>query len=258
MQRILQFEGGCNFRDLGGYRARDGRQLQWGKIFRTGVLSYFTPEDAASLSKLGVRAICDLRRAEERQREPTRWPDANARLLAFDDGDAPPTIRSIAARHPYTVAGMHTSMQELYRALPAWLGPRLRAVFEHITEGQMPLIVHCAAGKDRTGVVVAVLLAALDVPHDTILDDYLLTNDAGNFEEFILTRHQSQLGLATTNHPLLTIPDDIRQVIFSAHADFLQGAFDQIAADHGGVDAYLHHHGVDGRMRERAADALLT
>jgi protein-tyrosine phosphatase len=130
-------------------------------------------------------------------------------------------------------------------------------MFERIANGAVPILIHCAAGKDRTGVAIALLLAALDVPYETILDDYLLTNDAGNFEQFILTRDQAELGLATTNHPLLTIPDDIRQVIFSAHAEFLQGAFEQIHADHGGVDTYLRHHGVDDGMRERARDALL-
>jgi protein-tyrosine phosphatase len=70
--RFLKFEGGCNFRDLGGYRTRDGRELKWGRVFRTGVLSYFTPNDNEQLNQLGVRVICDLRRAEEREHEPTR------------------------------------------------------------------------------------------------------------------------------------------------------------------------------------------
>ncbi len=58
--RILKLEGGCNFRDLGGYRTRDGRELKWGRVFRTGVLSYFTPDDNEQLNQLGVRVICDL------------------------------------------------------------------------------------------------------------------------------------------------------------------------------------------------------
>jgi protein-tyrosine phosphatase len=67
-QRILNLEGGCNFRDLGGYRTRDGREIKWGRVFRTGVLSYFTAADHEHLNRLGVRAICDLRRADERER----------------------------------------------------------------------------------------------------------------------------------------------------------------------------------------------
>ncbi|HEX2493318.1 MAG TPA: tyrosine-protein phosphatase, partial [Steroidobacter sp.] len=85
--RVLAFEGGCNFRDVGGYRTHDGGQVRWGKVFRTGVLSYFTVNDHAALLRLGVRAICDLRRAEEREREPTRWPDADAQALYWEDGE---------------------------------------------------------------------------------------------------------------------------------------------------------------------------
>jgi len=119
--RILTFEGACNFRDLGGYRTRDGRELKWGHVFRTGVLSYFTAADHEYLNQLRVRVICDLRRSDERQIEPTRWPDANTQHLSWEDGSAPPTIRTITARHshPYTAAGMHAAMIDLYRVLPA-------------------------------------------------------------------------------------------------------------------------------------------
>jgi protein-tyrosine phosphatase len=92
--RILNLEGGCNFRDLGGYRTRDGRELKWGCLLRAGVLSYFTPADHAHLNQLRVRVICDLRRAEERELEPTRWPDTNTRHLSWEDGSAP--LRGIA------------------------------------------------------------------------------------------------------------------------------------------------------------------
>jgi protein-tyrosine phosphatase len=256
--RILSLEGGCNFRDLGGYRTRGGRELKWGMVYRTGVLSYFTPSDEPHLSQLGVRAICDLRRLDEREREPTRWPDHKTQQLSWDDGSAPPTIRTLAVNHPNTAAGMHAVMIDLYRALPEWMAPRLYGMFERIAKGDVPLLVHCAAGKDRTGIAVALLLAVLDVPHQTIVDDYLLTNTAGNLEEFILTRHKAHLGIAISNHPLLTLPEDIRRVIFAANADYLHAAFDQMGLDHGGVDGFLAHHGIDAAMRSKVQAALLA
>jgi protein-tyrosine phosphatase len=257
-KRILNLEGGCNFRDLGGYRTRGGRELKWGMVYRTGVLSYFTPSDEPYLSQLSVRAICDLRRLDEREREPTRWPDSRTQHLSWDDGSAPPAIRKFAPNHPNTAAGMHAVMLDLYRALPEWMAPRLRGMFERIAAGDVPLLVHCAAGKDRTGIAIALLLAVLDVPHQTIVDDYLLTNTAGDLEQFILTRHEAQLGIAIANHPLLTLPEDIRRVLFAAHQDYLQAAFDQMELDHGGIDGFLTHHGIDAAMRSKTQAALLA
>ena len=256
--RLLAFEGGCNFRDIGGYAAAHGQTVRWGKVYRTGVLSYFTANDHASLIKLGVRAICDLRRAEERECEPTRWPDAAAQALSWDDGERTPTIRTFAEVRPATAAGMFDAMCDLYRALPEWMGPRIRGLFECLAAGQAPIVVHCAAGKDRTGLAIAVLLRALGVSHDTVVQDYLLTNDTGDFEAFIRARHSAQLGVTDAAHPLLAMPADVRRVLFSADAAFLEAAFAVIENDFGGLAAYLERvAGVDAAMLVRSRAELL-
>ena len=257
--RILNIEGGCNFRDLGGYRTRDGRELQRGRVFRTGVLSYFTLNDEQLLKELGVRAICDLRRSDERAHEPTRWPDSNTQHLSWDDGRTPPTIRSVAAKlsHPYTAVGMRAAMIDLYRQLPAWMAPRLRGIFERITRGDLPVLVHCAAGKDRTGIAIALLLAVLDVPQETIMEDYLMTN-ACDILQFSLT-HQGQPGERAGDHPLLTMPEDIRRVLFAADVDYLNAALDQIACDHGDLFSFLRNEvGVDDALQSKVQAALLS
>jgi protein-tyrosine phosphatase len=240
--RLVTLHGGCNFRDIGGYPTRSGRTVRWGRVYRAGVLSYFTARDHDTLHGLDVRAICDLRRAEEREREPSAWPAGKNQQrpahLHWVDGSNTPMIRSFAANRPATAAGMFDAMIDLYRALPAWMAGRIRGMFDCVATGSVPIVVHCAAGKDRTGVAIAVLLSALDVSRQTAIEDYLLTNDAGDFEQFLRTRHGTQLGLTDIHHPLLSMPDDIRRVLFMAHADFLQAAFESIDAL-GGLDQYL-------------------
>lgn len=260
-ERIVSLQGGCNFRDIGGYRTERGLSVGWGRVYRAGVLSYFTPQDDASLRRLGLRAICDLRREEERVREPTRWPGTSPQstpaALYWDDGATMPTIRGFAAGRPNTAAGMFDAMIDLYRALPEWMGRRIRGLFECIAQGDVPLVVHCAAGKDRTGVAIAVLLRALGVPREIVLEDYLLTNEAGNFEQFIRGRQDSQLGVTDTHHPLLAMPEDVRRVLFSADEAFLHAALERIDAL-GGMDVYLEQTvGVSDSIREQVRLTLL-
>jgi protein-tyrosine phosphatase len=250
-------EGGVNFRDIGGYRAGT-QQVRWGKVFRTGVLCYLTPNDEDTLRALGVRAICDLRRAEEREREPTRWPDSAARAWSWEDGPSMPTIRAFAARRPPTPAGVRDAMIDLYRALPSWMGPRIRGFLECIADHQTPVVVHCAAGKDRTGIAVGVLLSILGVDRSDVLADYLLTNDVGNFERFI-ERRTTHLGLADAHSPLLSMPPELRAVLFAADTDYLEATLDQIGRDYGNVENYLRVAAqIDSQTIGKIQQALLT
>lgn len=259
-RRVLSFQGACNFRDIGGYVAHDGRAVRWGRVYRTGVLSYLGEGARDTLRTLGVRAICDLRRVGERKREPTRWPEAGTvpHKLHWADGVDAPAIRDFASGHPHTAAGMFDAMIDMYRALPAWMGSRIGGLFECIADDHVPLIVHCAAGKDRTGIAVAILLHALGISWETILEDYLLTNQVGNFEAFMRTGRDTQFGLTDSEHPLLAMPASMRQVLFSADTAFLQAAKDEIDLRYGGLDAYLERvAGVAPALQERARQALL-
>jgi protein-tyrosine phosphatase len=238
-ERVITLKGACNFRDIGGYTAGDGRTVQWGKVYRAGVLTYFTPGDQQSLAPLQVRAIVDLRRDDERQREPGRWPDSTPDALFWPDDANMPTVRGYASQRPFNAAGMRDAMIELYKALPAWMGPRIRGMLEAIANDRVPMIVHCAAGKDRTGVAIAVLMKVLGVDDVTVMQDYLLTNDAGNFEEFVRSHRESHLGLADAHRPLLSMQPDIRQVLYAADADYLNAALEVIETQHGGTDGYL-------------------
>jgi len=256
--RYLHLEGGCNFRDIGGQAAAGGRTVRWGCVYRAGVLSYFTSADAERLSALGVRAICDLRRADEREREPTRWPTPDVTTLTWPDGDHAPTVTGRLMSSQPDGEGMRAAMLNLYRNLPRWMAPRVRGLFECVADGRMPVVVHCSAGKDRTGFAVAMLFAALGVSADSCMQDYLYTNEVGNFEEFIQRRRNSSLGVTDARHPLFRMPADIRRVLFTADPDYLHAANAQIDGEFGGLESYLEQAvGLTALLRRRMQDALL-
>ncbi|HTV96061.1 MAG TPA: tyrosine-protein phosphatase [Steroidobacteraceae bacterium] len=257
--RYLQLEGGCNFRDAGGHATEDGRTVRWGRVYRAGVLRYLTPADAERLSRLGVRAICDLRRAEEREREPTRWPARDVTMLTWADGeDAPGVTRRLLPRQP-DAEGMRAAMLNLYRDLPRWMVPRVRGLFECVAQERLPLVVHCSAGKDRTGFAVAMLHAALGVGAETLMQDYLYTNEVGNYEEFVRRRRGALLGVTDGHHPLFKMPADIRRVLFAADPDYMRAALEQIDSEFGGLESYLAGAvGLSAQLRGRMQEVLLT
>ncbi len=153
---------------------------------------------------------------------------------------------------------MFDAMLALYRGLPLRMSARIRGLLSCIAEGHVPIVVHCAAGKDRTGFAIAVLLAVLGVPRAAVIEDYLLTNEVGDFEAFIRSRERTELGLADANHPLLAMPEDLRRVLLSAHPQFLTAAFDHIDRELGGFEHYVEEMiGVDRPMREAVRSVLL-
>lgn len=256
--RLISLEGGCNFRDLGGYETTDGRRVRQGHLYRSGVLAYFTPRDHKTLSQLGIRAICDLRRDEERLHEPTKWPNAtDVELLHWDDErDHTSTSKLYGKR---TSADTRAAMLELYRGMPLWLDLRLRGLFECVAAGGVPMLFHCSAGKDRTGLAAALLLSVLGVPRDTILADYAMTNEAVDLEQFLQLRRKSALGLGSLKHPLLEMPEEARGPMLRADTDYLAAALAQIESEYRSVDSYLSEAlGVNETQREQLKGLLLT
>lgn len=255
-ERTLNLEAGCNFRDLGGYLTHDGRRIRPGLLFRSGVMSYLTPRDRERVSSLGIRAICDLRRPKERQTEPSHWPDASIRVLCWDQGPDPTSSNLSQCRTPEEA---REAMIELYRAMPLSLEPRLRGTFQCLAEGNVPLIFHCAAGKDRTGLAAALILHALGVPRETILEDYRLTNQAVNLEQFLAEHRHAGLGLGNPSHPLVVLPREVRQLMMAAHDSYLETALARIEKDHQSIDDYLEAKlGVDHHQRNAIRERVLT
>jgi protein-tyrosine phosphatase len=240
MQRLLPLQGGRNFRDLGGYATIDGRRLKWRRLFRSGVMTYLTAEDQAYLDGLSVRMICDLRTAAERLREPTHWGEGRINRLLWDYDRRRVSLRGLIEGSGFSAPQARNAMLKLYRMIPQGFAEQYAAVFANLAASALPLVFNCSAGKDRTGVLAALILTSLGVPRDQVLADYTLTDTAIDLERELFEHPDGSIGLGDEYTFLMTVSSSERRPLFISSPDYLQSAFDQIDADHGSIDNYLH------------------
>lgn len=250
--------GAPNFRDLGGYVAAGGRRLRPGQVFRSGSLAELLAEDLQRLAGFGIQLVCDLRSGHERKLQPSRWPaDARPREMHLDvNAD----LRGGTARigrillEDASANGARRLMLETYRSLPAACSGDLAGLFEALADGDgLPAVIHCTAGKDRTGFICALLLHALGVSMEVIHADYLLSAqrcDRARLAASVAPLLQAMLGV--------TPSPQVIEVINGVDIEFLDAAFERIHADHGSLDAYLADvAGLDDARRSRLRARLL-
>jgi protein-tyrosine phosphatase len=220
--RHLELEGASNFRDLGGYPASCGRTLRWRQIFRSNHLGHLTAADIEVVRGLGVRNAFDFRGHEERTAAACRVEEIAVHSLPIE-----PTV--VAALRARLAAGSLSAadaleiMRDSYRNYVRLNTHSFRALFAHLLADRAPLVIHCTAGKDRTGFACALVLHALGVAEDVIGEDYLLTN-----------RFYRRDPASGTD-----LPEDVRQAIGSVQASFLAAGFEAVQADYGDLENYI-------------------
>jgi protein-tyrosine phosphatase len=228
-QRRAPLVGATNFRDLGGYEGADGRTVKWRRLYRSNALSSLTDEDLEHIADLDIKLVCDLRRDEECLEAPSRLPSRNVpEILQLAIGPE----RKDSKLYEYLFAGeasedeMREVMREIYRDFAVRFAPQYGEFMRRVArEHHLPLLFHCAAGKDRTGFAAALILETLGVSRETILEDYALTND-------YLQRNLSE------KYPDLKSPE-LFHTMMAANPDYLLAAFEAIDDAFGSFDAYL-------------------
>jgi protein-tyrosine phosphatase len=238
MERLLPLQGARNFRDVGGYDAADGRQLKWRRLFRSGVMTYLTPEDGQFLDRLSIRTVCDLRTAQERLREPTHW-GAGITRVSWDYDRRVISLRHLIEGPGFSAQQARNAMLKLYRLLPQSFAEPFGAVLGHLADSQLPLVFNCSAGKDRTGVLAALILTCLGVPREQIIADYVLTDSAIDLEKELLEHPRGSVGAGDEYTFLSRVARADRQPLFISSPDYLNAAFEQIDREHGSIDAYF-------------------
>jgi protein-tyrosine phosphatase len=170
--RRIAFERVTNFRDIGGYRTRRGAWTRWGLVFRADALHGLSPEDRVLYDQLNIAVVYDLRGEVERDERPNPVPSRQLEVL----GRPADTDRAVALASATTHADGERILRDLYVGLIDHAALEIGELFTALGEDHgLPAVFHCHAGKDRTGLVAAVLLEALGVERTTVLDDYELT-----------------------------------------------------------------------------------
>ena len=232
-ERRLAMQGTPNFRDFGGYTTADNRRVKWGYLFRSGQLSDLTEEDISLLGSLQLDLICDFRREEEQLGEPSLLPEERPpRVLSL-----PITPGSNASFFEQAGDGgidseaMFNFMVEINRDFALQQTETYARMFREILEvNDARFLVHCAAGKDRTGFAAAMVLSALGVPQEVILHDYLLTAryfDPQSEMERIRKKYQMDL------------PSNAILPMLEVHEDYLHAALAAILSQYSSIAEYL-------------------
>ncbi|HEY1618498.1 MAG TPA: tyrosine-protein phosphatase [Streptosporangiaceae bacterium] len=163
-ERLIALPGAFNLRDVGGYPAAGGRVTRWRTLLRSGSLHLAGPAGAAELARFGLRTVVDLRTFEEAERSPDPALGAAQRRVGLLGED---------------LAVLPVSLDGVYRFVISERGSYVGAAVRHLcAPGALPALVHCSAGKDRTGLIIALVLAAIGVPDDVLAADYALSADA--------------------------------------------------------------------------------
>lgn len=255
--RLVNFDRVLNFRDFGGWDTADGSKVARGKLYRSASFHDATDADMARLNDMNLRFMVDLRRPEERAHEPTKWSNENCRVIFNDEGaggtSLPPHLVALL-QSDLTPQATRDYMISLYREIP--YDPRLirlyRDWFAALGEGGAG-VVHCAAGKDRTGIICALTLTTLGVDEETVFADYEFTNQAVDLEKR-MPKIQARMEerLARKLDPAALRP------MLGVEVAYLRNALNEIEARSGSVENYLQQElGVGPEQSRALRDRLI-
>lgn len=255
--RIHRFDALDNFRDYGDYASGAGRRLARGRLFRSAHQARVTDQDLGRLGDLRIGTIVDLRRASERRDQPSRrpagWSGQVIESARDDSGEAPHI--TFLKTSDLTIDAGRRFMTGVYRELPfepAHLDLFAR-YFRALGDSDGAVLIHCAAGKDRTGLLAALTHHLLGVHRDDMMDDYLLTNtavDLAGRAPAIARQLEAMTGRPAAHDAVVAF--------LGVEPVYLETALAEIVVRHGSADAYLEALGVDARRRDRIGERLAT
>lgn len=250
----ISIDGAVNLRDLGGYQTEQGHSVRRGMLLRSGTLAYLSEGGRESFADLGVALICDLRRAVERDEEPTPdLPGTPQRLeIPIDPGSAIVMRERLGAEN-LSLEDRVRFMSEITAELIRDHADDYASMFEGLLNMEDgAFLVHCSAGKDRTGIACALILHALGVPEETVIADYLLTNQTIDYEGFVLPR-------LVQRYESAQLPDrELVMALAGVREEYVRAAYQAIHDSFADVEHYIEAAvGLDALAREELRQRYL-
>ena len=230
LKREVKLQGAINFRDIGGYKTKDGKEVKWGKIFRSAEINRLTATDLEKLASLKIHYVLDFRGPAEVAAGADKIPNTAIRISlpagSEEVGDKSKMFKSMTTS---TVGD--SIMLPFYSNIDAF-PKRYKPMFEALlnNSNDSALVYHCTAGKDRTGIATALILYALGVDEQTIKNDYLATNYYRQSDNVRMRKM-----LMDNYHLKEAVVDDVLGV----KEIYLKATFDAIQNKYGSVDKFL-------------------
>jgi protein-tyrosine phosphatase len=263
-ERVIDLEGTTNTRDIGGYQTGDLSTVRSGQIIRSENLSRLTASDFQKLEEIGLNTVIDLRTQKEHDKSPTVWLGENPpQFFHFPVGDANNdwfrAQRKMMKGNRFTEEQSLELMVEGYRMIAEEGPPSYQKLMEVVLDqSNWPILIHCNAGKDRAGVAVTLILESLGVDRETIMEEYLLTNEIGRTEKkaILLSRKSKKIGRGNKfgkgSSPSAWSP------IVGVRAEMLEAFYASVDENYGSMDAFLSELGVDQDARSELVASLTT
>jgi len=259
---VIHLEGSSNTRDIGGYQTSDLRTLRWRQVIRSEKLSRLTASDFQKLEEIGVKTVIDLRTDREHDQSPTIWLGDNPpRFYHFPIGDAQndwfKAQRRMMKRKRFKEKQSLEHMIEGYRMIAEVGPPSFQKLMELVLDqSNWPILIHCNAGKDRAGVAVMLIMEALGVDRETIMEEFLLTNKISRAEEkavFLAKKSKNsgsvmQFGKGPSASAWFPI--------VGVQPEMLEAFYASVDEQYGSIDALLTEIGVDQEARSALAASL--
>lgn len=226
-----------NFRTVGNIKNTDGRTLKEGKFYRSAHLHKLKKKSFDDFEKLGIKEIIDLRNSREIVQKPDQLPSENVykNFSAFEDeGDQLAQAKKLVLKGKVNASDADKRMIDFYREYVTGNPEMIKRIITEILESKDPILYHCTAGKDRTGITTALILAILKFDKETVYNEYLLSN---NYRKNLV---QKRLRLAHTLHFLYPKMDlQVLEKLSWVEKRYLDAAFEEINKKYGSTDVYI-------------------